>query len=95
MTGATADEAPDLARPQSPTGSTRWSSRRRRHGAPRLQALAGTDTALGIIPAGTGNDVARYLDLPRKDPQRGRRRGRRRHAPARIDLARIGVAATS
>jgi diacylglycerol kinase (ATP) len=24
---------------------------------------------LGIIPAGTGNDVARYLDIPRKDPQ--------------------------
>ena len=23
---------------------------------------------LGIIPAGTGNDVARYFDLPRKDP---------------------------
>ena len=22
----------------------------------------------GIIPAGTGNDVARYFDLPRKDP---------------------------
>lgn len=34
-----------------------------------VQALAGTDTSLGIIPAGTGNDVARYLDLPRNDPQ--------------------------
>ena len=34
-----------------------------------VQALAGTDTVLGIIPAGTGNDVARYLDLPRSDPQ--------------------------
>jgi diacylglycerol kinase (ATP) len=33
-----------------------------------LQVLAETDTALGIIPAGTGNDVARYFDLPRKDP---------------------------
>lgn len=32
------------------------------------QALAGTDTPLGIIPAGTGNDVARYFDIPRKDP---------------------------
>lgn len=31
------------------------------------QAVAGTGTALGIIPAGTGNDVARYLDLPRRD----------------------------
>jgi diacylglycerol kinase (ATP) len=34
-----------------------------------VQALAGTDVNLGIIPAGTGNDVARYLDIPRKDPQ--------------------------
>ena len=32
------------------------------------QAVAGTGTHLGLIPAGTGNDVARYLDLPRKDP---------------------------
>jgi diacylglycerol kinase (ATP) len=33
-----------------------------------LQAVAETSTPLGIIPAGTGNDVARYFDLPRKDP---------------------------
>jgi diacylglycerol kinase (ATP) len=33
-----------------------------------VQALAGTATRLGIIPAGTGNDVAGYFDLPRKDP---------------------------
>ena len=32
------------------------------------QAVAGTSTSLGIIAAGTGNDVARYFDLPRKDP---------------------------
>ena len=32
------------------------------------QAVAGTDVALGILPAGTGNDVARYFDIPRKDP---------------------------
>jgi diacylglycerol kinase (ATP) len=35
-----------------------------------VQAVAGTPTRLGIIPAGTGNDVARYLDIPRTDPQR-------------------------
>ncbi len=35
-----------------------------------VQELAGTSTALGIIPAGAGNDVARYLDIPRQDPQR-------------------------
>jgi diacylglycerol kinase (ATP) len=32
------------------------------------QAVANTTTHLGIIPAGTGNDVARYFDIPRKDP---------------------------
>lgn len=33
-----------------------------------VQAVAGTGIPLGLIPSGTGNDVARYLDLPRKDP---------------------------
>lgn len=35
-----------------------------------VQALAGTQTSLGIIPSGHGNDVARSLGLPRTDPQR-------------------------
>ena len=43
--------------------------RRRRHGPPRAsRRWPTTGTPLGIIPAGTGNDVARYFDLPRKDP---------------------------
>lgn len=33
-----------------------------------LQAVAGSDTALGIIPMGTGNDIARSVGLPMKDP---------------------------
>lgn len=33
-----------------------------------VQAVAGTDVSLGIIPSGTGDDVARYLGLPRRDP---------------------------
>jgi diacylglycerol kinase (ATP) len=33
-----------------------------------LQSVAGTDTPLGIIPAGTGNDLAAHLGLPQKDP---------------------------
>jgi diacylglycerol kinase (ATP) len=33
-----------------------------------LNAVAGTDTPLGIIPAGTGNDLANTLGLPTKDP---------------------------
>ncbi|MGH3329176.1 MAG: diacylglycerol kinase [Streptomycetales bacterium] len=34
-----------------------------------LQAVAGTSIPLGVIPAGTGNDVARLLGLPRRDPR--------------------------
>lgn len=33
-----------------------------------LQAVYGTDTVLGIIPVGTGDDIARGLGLPRNDP---------------------------
>ena len=33
-----------------------------------LQALVGTDIPLGVIPAGTGNDVARMLGIGRKNP---------------------------
>jgi diacylglycerol kinase (ATP) len=33
-----------------------------------VQAVAETGIPLGIVPAGTGNDVARYFDIPRKDP---------------------------
>lgn len=54
-----------------------------------VQALAGTDIPLGIIPAGTGNDVARYLGISRTDPVAAAdtiiASGRRR-----IDLARSG-----
>ncbi|MCM2577041.1 diacylglycerol kinase [Streptomyces meridianus] len=33
-----------------------------------LQALAGTDTPLGVVAVGTGNDFARYNGLPVRDP---------------------------
>lgn len=33
-----------------------------------LNVVAGTSTPLGIIPAGTGNDLANTLRLPAKDP---------------------------
>ena len=67
----------------SPTGSRRWwSAVATAWSTSRVQAVAGTGTALGIIPAGTGNDVARYFDLPRKDPAGRRRPGDRRRAPA-------------
>jgi diacylglycerol kinase (ATP) len=54
-----------------------------------VQAVAGTGIPLGIVPAGTGNDVARYFDLPRKDPVAAADRviaGRTRQ----VDLARAG-----
>ena len=54
-----------------------------------VQALAGTDVALGIIPAGSGNDAARALDIPLDDPLAAAEvvlRDRRRT----IDLGRSG-----
>ncbi|MEU9889119.1 YegS/Rv2252/BmrU family lipid kinase [Sphaerisporangium sp. NPDC051011] len=33
-----------------------------------LQAVAGSDVPLGVIPAGTGNDIAAALGIPHKDP---------------------------
>jgi diacylglycerol kinase (ATP) len=35
-----------------------------------LPALVGTDTPLGVIPAGTGNDQAREYGWPRRSPER-------------------------
>lgn len=32
------------------------------------QAVAGTEVPLGIVPAGTGNDIADALGIPRRDP---------------------------
>jgi len=54
-----------------------------------LQAVADSGTRLGLIPAGTGNDVARYFDIPRKDTPAATDiviGGKER----RVDLARIG-----
>lgn len=58
-----------------------------------VQALAGTGTPLGVVPAGTGNDVARYLDLPRTDPDAAAHLllGALRSGSTRtLDLARTG-----
>ena len=54
-----------------------------------VQAVAGTTTHLGLIPAGTGNDVARYVDLPRTDPAAAADRVIA-STPRRLDLARSG-----
>lgn len=58
-----------------------------------LQALAGTDTPLGVVGVGTGNDFARYSGLPVRDPAAAGRliaeslKGNRLR---RVDLGRAG-----
>jgi diacylglycerol kinase (ATP) len=53
-----------------------------------IQGLVGTDCALGIVPIGTGNDLARALDLD-SDPRRAAEAALNGE-PRRIDLGRIG-----
>ena len=71
LTGRDADEARDLARACVDDGVESLvvcGGDGMVHLA--VQVLAGSPTSLGVIPAGTGNDVARYLGIPRSDPQR-------------------------
>ncbi|MEU7893023.1 YegS/Rv2252/BmrU family lipid kinase [Nonomuraea sp. NPDC049152] len=51
-----------------------------------VQAVAGSEVPLGIVPAGTGNDFAAALGLTGRDPVRAILRGRTRV----VDAARIG-----
>lgn len=70
LQGADADEAADLARQAVADGVDTLvvvGGDGMVHLA--VQALAHTETALGIVPAGTGNDAARTLHIPRHDPQ--------------------------
>lgn len=53
-----------------------------------LQLVAGTGMPLGVIPAGTGNDVARYLGLPLRDPETAARIVAAGHTGT-FDLGRI------
>jgi diacylglycerol kinase (ATP) len=58
-----------------------------------LNAVAGTPTPLGIVPAGTGNDLAATLELPGKDPvaAAGIVADKLQDAgPRRIDAVRVG-----
>lgn len=58
-----------------------------------LQAVAGTDTPLGVVGVGTGNDFARAAGLPVRDPAESARRIadalKDGTAPA-VDLGRAG-----
>src|SRR5690606_39825603 len=57
-----------------------------------VQAVAGTDVPLGIIPAGTGNDIAAALGVPRKDPLAAARAVLRMKTRP-VDAARIAAGA--
>jgi diacylglycerol kinase (ATP) len=91
LTGRDADEALDLARACVADGIETLAvvgGDGMVHLA--VQALAQSQTRLGLVPAGTGNDVARYLDLPRKDVHAATDvliGGKERT----IDLARVGA----
>ena len=52
-----------------------------------IRGLAGTDCALGVVPVGTGNDLARALGVPRDPLDAGRLALRTASRP--IDLGRI------
>ncbi len=54
-----------------------------------LQAVAGTRVPLGVIPAGTGNDLGRYVGLTKRDPLAAAQRVIAGHTRL-TDLARIG-----
>ena len=54
------------------------------------QGLIGTDSALGIIPAGTTNVVARLFDIPSRQSRAARLLGRD-NEPLVIGTARIGL----
>ncbi|GAB6987403.1 diacylglycerol kinase [Nocardioides pyridinolyticus] len=89
--GCDADEALDLAR-AAVVGGTDALVLCGGDGLVHLgvQAAAGSDTPIGVIPAGTGNDVARYFDVPRKDPVAAAER-LLAGSPRMIDLARSGT----
>ncbi|MFE7070818.1 diacylglycerol kinase [Streptomyces sp. NPDC057620] len=58
-----------------------------------LQAVAGTDTPLGLVAVGTGNDFARALGLPVRDPAAAGRTVAEALKGARVrdvDLGRVG-----
>jgi len=61
-----------------------------------VNVVAGTHVPLGIVAAGTGNDVARTLGLPRGDVRGAVREVVRRldEGPRRIDAVRVGPPGT-
>ena len=63
---------------------------RRRHGQrSRRPRWSGSETALGLVPAGSGNGLAASLGVPR-DARRRLRRNPARARPRRIDVGYLG-----
>ena len=58
-----------------------------------VEAVEGTGAAVGIVPAGTGNIVARSLGIP-SDPRAAVRLLVQEHAVRKIDLVRVGERAS-
>ncbi len=61
-----------------------------------LQVTAGSDLPLGVVPAGSGDDVARSLGLPRRTDDALAVLGRAlthslTHPPRRVDAVRVGA----
>jgi len=60
-----------------------------------LNAVAGSTVPLGVVPAGTGNDLARALELPHRDPGAAAARAAEALAAGRfrtVDLGRVAAA---
>lgn len=58
-----------------------------------LRAVAGTDTPLGVVAVGTGNDFGRALGLPVRDPSAAGRIAAdalKNHTIRELDLGRVG-----
>ncbi|MFD6333106.1 diacylglycerol kinase [Streptomyces niveus] len=58
-----------------------------------LRAVAGTDTPLGVVAVGTGNDFGRALGLPVRDPVAAGRIAAdalKNHTIRELDLGRVG-----
>ncbi|MFE4494471.1 diacylglycerol kinase [Streptomyces niveus] len=58
-----------------------------------LRAVAGTDTPLGVVAVGTGNDFGRALGLPVRDPAAAGRIAAdalKNHTIRKLDLGRVG-----
>jgi diacylglycerol kinase (ATP) len=90
LEGRDADEAGDLARKAAVDGTEAMvvcGGDGLVHLA--IQALAGTDVPLGVLPAGTGNDAARAVGIPVKDTAAAVAR-LIAWQPRTIDLARSG-----